>query len=91
MAHSADPYKSAHKEYLGKPSKADSIKSKISSKTSRAKKGQQQKDTIIDIISDSQANSNFPYRLLPANLTFNNYFYLFLYLYITRITIARHI
>ena len=42
-----------------------------------------QKDTIIDITSDSQVNSNFPYRWSPANLTFNNYFYLFLYLYIT--------
>ena len=46
-----------------------------------------QKDTIIDITSDSQVNSVFPYRWSPANLTFNNYFYLFLYLYITRITI----
>ena len=53
-----------------------------------------QKDTIIDITSDSQVNSNFPYRWSPASLTFNNYFYLFLYLYITRITInnnARHL
>ena len=32
-------------------------------------------------------NSNFPYRWSPASLTFNNYFYLFLYLYITWITI----
>ena len=46
-----------------------------------------QKDTIIDITSDSQVNSNFPYRWSPASLTFKNYFYLFLYLYITRITI----
>ena len=46
-----------------------------------------QKDTIIDITSDIQVNSDFPYRWSPANLTFNNYFYLFLYLYITRITI----
>ena len=46
-----------------------------------------QKDTIIDITNDSQVNSNFPYRWSPASLTFNNYFYLFLYLYITRITI----
>ena len=46
-----------------------------------------QKDTIIDITSDSQVNSNFPNRWAPACLTFNNYFYLFLYLYITRITI----
>ena len=44
-------------------------------------------DTIIDITSDSQVNSNAPYRWSPASLTFNNYFYLFLYLYITRITI----
>ena len=42
-----------------------------------------QKDTIIDITSDSQVNSNFPYRWSPASLTFNNYFYLFLYLYLT--------
>ena len=42
-----------------------------------------QKDTIIDITSDSQVNSNFSYRWSPARLTFNNYFYLFLYLYIT--------
>ena len=42
-----------------------------------------QKDTIIDITSDSQGNSNFPYRWSPASLTFHNYFYLFLYLYIT--------
>ena len=46
-----------------------------------------QKDTMIDITSDSQVNSNFPYRWSPASPTFNNYFYLFLYLYITRITI----
>ena len=46
-----------------------------------------QKDTIIDITSDSQVNSNFPNRWSPASLTLNNYFYLFLYLYITRITI----
>ena len=42
-----------------------------------------QKDTIIDITSDSQVNSNFPNRWSPASLTLNNYFYLFLYLYIT--------
>ena len=46
-----------------------------------------QKDTIIDITSDSQVNSNFPNRWSQASLTFNNYFYLFLYLYITWITI----
>ena len=38
-----------------------------------------QKDTT----SDSQVNSNFPNKWSPASLTFNNYFYLFLYLYIT--------
>ena len=32
-------------------------------------------------------NSNFPNRWSQASLTFNNYFYLFLYLYITWITI----
>ena len=31
-----------------------------------------QKDTIIGITSDSQVNSNFPYRWSPASLTFNN-------------------
>ena len=46
-----------------------------------------QKDTIIDSTSDSQVNSNFPYRWSPASLTFNNYFYLFSYLSLTRITI----
>ena len=49
-----------------------------------------QKDTIIDITSDSEVNSNFPYRWSPASLAFNNYFYLFLYLYITRITINKN-
>ena len=42
-----------------------------------------QKDITIDSTSDSQVNSNFPNRWSPASLTFNNYFYLFLYLYIT--------
>ena len=43
-----------------------------------------QKDTIIDITSDSQVNSNFPYRWSPASLTFDNYFTCFIfYLYIT--------
>ena len=45
-----------------------------------------QKDITIDTTSDSQVNSNFPYRWSPASLTFNNYFYPFLYLYITWIT-----
>ena len=42
-----------------------------------------QEDTTIDTTSDSQVNSNFPYRWSPTSLTFNNYVYLFLYLYIT--------
>ena len=46
-----------------------------------------QKDAIKDITSDSQVNSYFPYRWSPASLTFNIFFCLFLYLYITRITI----
>ena len=50
-----------------------------------------QKDTIIDIKSDSQVNSNFPNRWSPASLTFNNYFYLFLYLYITMNNNAPHL
>ena len=42
-----------------------------------------QKDITIDTTSECQVNSNFPNRWSPASLTFNNYFYLFLYLYIT--------
>ena len=43
-----------------------------------------QKDITIDTTSDSQVNSNFPNKWSPASLTFNNYFYLFLYLiYVT--------
>ena len=44
-------------------------------------------DAIKDITSDSQVDSYFPYRWSPASLTLNIYFYRFLYLYITRITI----
>ena len=46
-----------------------------------------QKDTIIDITSDSQVNSNFPYRRSSAGLTFNNNFYLFLYLYLKNLPV----
>ena len=46
-----------------------------------------QKDAIKDITSDSQVNSYFPYRWSPASLTINIYFYLLLYLYITKVTI----
>ena len=45
-----------------------------------------QKDITIDTTNDSQVNSNFPNRWSPASLTLDNYFYLFLYLYITWIT-----
>ena len=71
---------------MEKPSETDSVKSKIPSKTSLEKKDST-KDTIIDTTSDSQVNSNFPYRRSPASPKFNNHFYLFLYLYIPRITI----
>ena len=46
-----------------------------------------QKFAIKDISSDSQVNSHFPYRWSPASLTINIYFYLPVYLYITRISI----
>ena len=50
-------------------------------------KGQHKKDIIVDIISDSQVNSNLPYRWSPAVLTLNILLNLLVYLYITRITI----
>ena len=56
---------------------------KISSKTPRGKKDST-KDITTDTTSDSQVNSNFPNRWSPASLTFNNYFYLFLYPHTTR-------
>ena len=41
-----------------------------------------QKDTVIDITSDSKVNSNFPYRWSPASLTFNNFFLpIFIFIY----------
>ena len=42
-----------------------------------------EKDITIDSTSDSQVNSNFPNRWSSASVAFNNYFYLFLYLYMT--------
>ena len=36
-------------------------------------------DTIKDITNDSQVNSYFSYRWSPHSLTFNIYFYLFIY------------
>ena len=69
------------------PQKLTQLSSRSHPKHVVGKKKTAQKDTIIDITSDSQVHSNFPYRWSPASLTFNNYFYLFLYLYITWITI----
>ena len=60
--------------------------SQISSKISSGEKGQH-KDAIKDTPSDSQVNSCFPHRWPPASLTLNICFYLFLYQYITRITV----
>ena len=81
---SVDTQSNVIEEYVGKPSETDPIKFNISSKTSRGKTAQ--KDTTTDIASDSLVNSNFPHRWSPASLALN-YFYHFLYLYITRITI----
>ena len=67
----------------GKPSETDSIEFQDLIQETSWEKGLHKKDTIIDITGDSQVNSNFSYRWSPASLTFNNYFYLFLYLYIT--------
>ena len=63
--------------YEGKSSETDSIKFKISSTS--WEEGTAQKDITIDTTSDSQVNSNFPNKWSLASLTFNNYFYLFLY------------
>ena len=57
------------KEKVGDVSGTDSIQSQISSKTSRW--------TIKDITSDSQVNSQFPYRWSPASQILNMYCYLF--------------
>ena len=54
-------------------------------------KGTARRDINNDITSDGQVNSFFPYRWSPASLTFNIYFYLFLYVYITRITVNNDI
>ena len=62
------------------------LRNQISNMTSRGKKDSTN-GTITDTISGSQVNSNFPYRWSPTSLILNNYFYLFLYLCITRITI----
>ena len=78
--------KRIEQKHVGKPLETDSIRSQISSTTSCGKRTAH-KDTIIDITSDSQVNCHLPDRWSPAGLIFSIYFYLFLYLYITRITI----
>ena len=69
-----------------KPSVTDPIQSMISSRTSRWKKDSTKRHHHRHH-QRQQVNSNFPHRWSPASLTSNNYFYLFLYLYTTRITI----
>ena len=69
-------------EEVGNPQKLTQLSSR-SHPIQLVEKRAAQKDTIIDITSDSQVSSNFPYRWCMASLTFNNYFCLFLYLYIT--------
>ena len=64
------------------PQKLTQLSSRSHPRHLGGKKGPQ-KVTTIDTTSDSQLNSNFPYRWSAASLTFNNYFYLFSYLYIT--------
>ena len=77
-------------EWAGKHSETDSVKSQISSKTSRRKKDSTKRRRQRHY-HDSQVNSYFPYRLSPV--TFNIYFYLLLYLYKARkmINKAHHI
>ena len=70
----------------GQNSETDAIKSQSHPRHLVGKRTAQ-KDAIKGITSDSQVNSYFPYRWFPASLTINIYFHLFLYLYITIITI----
>ena len=77
------PFSKSRKENPQKPTKLSSR----SHPRHLVGKRTAQKDTTIDTTSDSQVNSFFPYRRPPASPTLNNYFYLFLYLYITQITI----
>ena len=69
-----------------KTSETDSIKSQISSKTSRGKKDSTKRRHQRHH-QRQPGKQLFPYRWSPASLRFNIYFYLFLYLYITKITI----
>ena len=78
-------YRKIRKSRKEKPQKLTQLSSRSHPRQLVGKRTAQ-KDITIDTTSDSQVNSNFPNRWSPASLTFNNYFYLFLYLYITRIT-----
>ena len=69
--------KTIHKSRKENPQKLTQLSSRSHPRHLVGKRAAK-KDTIIDITSDSQVNSNFPYRWSPAGLTFNNYFYLFL-------------
>ena len=71
---------------VGKPSETDPIKFKISSKTSRGKKDSTKRHHQR-YHKRQPGEQQFPTRWSPASLTFNNYFYLLLYICITRITI----
>ena len=77
-----DPTSTASKSRKENPQKLTQLSSR-SHPRHLVGKWTAQKDITIDTTSDSQVNSNFPNRWSPASLTFNNYFYLFLYLYIT--------
>ena len=70
----------------GKPSETDSIKFKISSKASREKKDSTKRQHHRHH-KRQPGEQQFP---IPASLTIDTYFYLFLYLYITRITIKNY-
>ena len=78
----ADDYTLTHKSRKETPQKLTQLSSRSHPRHLVGKRTAQ-KDITIDTTSDSQVNSSFPNKWSPASLTFNNYFYLFLYLYIT--------
>ena len=65
-----------------KPSETDSVEFKISSKTPRGKKDSTKRHHHRHH-KRQPGEQQFPIQVVTASLTFNNYFYLFLYLYIT--------
>ena len=75
--------------YARKPSDTNPIKSNISSKTTRGKKNCTKRHHHRHH-QRQPGEQHFPIELVRASLTFNNYFYLFLYLYITRIIIKNN-